>query len=42
VWAGKVGSQSFSQSSLVLRQDKYSDVGACLCATPSPLLLLPF
>lgn len=28
--AGKAGSTSVSQSSLVLKADKYSDVGACL------------
>jgi hypothetical protein len=39
VWAGKVGSSSFSQSNLVLRADKYSDVGACLCAPACPLTL---
>ena len=30
IMAGKVGSSSFSASNLVLRADKYSDVGACL------------
>jgi hypothetical protein len=27
---GKAGSSAFTQSNLVLRADKYSDVGACL------------
>lgn len=30
--SSKAGSSTVSQSNLVLRSDKYSDVGQCLCA----------